>query len=250
MNRALRHLSLVTQRHRHLVLVLVGLALIDQWLGLALWIAHDPSYLQNGHPIIFVLAMSLSVLIIVLGAVLYAVLGNVRVSEHELARMATTDLLTGVLNRRGFMGAAAQEFSRAVRYDRPLSVLSVDLDVFKGVNDAHGHAAGDAVLQAFAAAWQNVLRTTDSIGRTGGEEFAILLPETAMPQARELAERVRNACERHPFPFLPAGASITVSVGVAAIMTGDSSIEHALARADGALYRAKTTGRNRVESAE
>ncbi len=244
MHRALRNLSLVTKRHRQLVLVLVVLALLVQWLGLALWFHDAPTH---RHSVVFLLAVALSVLILVLGWVLYVVLGHVRVSEKELARMATTDLLTGVLNRRGLMTAAAHEFTRAVRYERPLSLLSIDVDEFKAVNDAHGHAAGDAVLQEFAVAWQNLLRTTDTIGRTGGEEFAILLPETAMAQARELAERVRNACDRHPFPFLPAGTSITVSVGVAAIMTGDSSIEHALARADNALYRAKAAGRNRVE---
>ncbi len=246
MNGALRHLSLVTRRHRYLVLVLIGVALLDQWLAMALWMSRGTVEPGNARGLMLLLGAALSLLIIVLGGILFVVLGQVRTSEKELARMATTDLLTGVLNRRGFMGAAGQEFTRAARYERPLSVLTVDIDRFKDVNDAYGHDAGDTVLQQFAAAWQTLLRGTDLLGRTGGEEFAVLLPETDAARARELAERVRSACEHMSFSFLPSGKSISVSVGVGSVETGDSSIEHALARADQALYEAKRHGRNRV----
>ncbi|MEO5699618.1 MAG: GGDEF domain-containing protein [Casimicrobiaceae bacterium] len=249
MNSALRHLSLVTQRHRYLVLVLIAVALVDQWVGVALWSSRGNSDLEGTRTLMFGLALVLSLLIILIGAILFIALGSVRTSEFELARLATTDLVTGTLNRRGFMGAAGQEFTRAARYERPLSVLAVDIDHFKAINDAHGHEAGDAVLQQFAAAWQALLRGTDRLGRMGGEEFAILLPETDAVHARELADRVRTACAETTFPFLPAGTVVTVSVGVASMETGDSSIDHALARADRALYDAKAAGRNRVAAA-
>src|SRR4029079_10467358 len=105
-----------------------------------------------------------------------------------LAHVSTSDALTGVLNRRAFVSLAAQEFTRTRRYDRPLSVLAIDIDGFKAINEAHGHAAGDEALQGLTMAWQGALRTTDAIGRLGGEEFAVLLPETNPQQARDLAE--------------------------------------------------------------
>lgn len=247
MNATLRNLSLVGRQHRYLIVVLVTLALIAQWVAVAVWITGGALHFADAAAGLIALAALLSLVIMMLGGALYIVLGHVRSSEKELARIATTDLLTGVLNRRGFMGAAGQEFTRSARYDRQLSFLAVDIDGFKAVNDTHGQGAGDAVLQAFTIAWQSVLRTTDTVGRTGGEEFTILLPETDSAQAFDLAERVRQACERVEFDFLPAGQAITVSVGVASVRTGDSSIEHALARADDALHRAKGAGRNRVE---
>jgi diguanylate cyclase (GGDEF)-like protein len=162
--------------------------------------------------------------------------------------MSTSDALTGVLNRRAFVSLAGQEYTRTRRYDRPLSLLAIDIDAFKSINDAHGHEAGDEVLQALTMAWQGALRTTDAIGRLGGEEFAVLLPETNAAQARELAERVRQACETVSLEFLGADERVTVSVGVASVHTADSSIDHAIARADQALREAKAGGRNRVHA--
>ncbi len=249
MTSVLRQLSLLGRRHRRLVVGLVALTIAAQWVWIVIWLSHEHRAWITTTALIAV-AVVLSLIILFLGSTLYVVLGHVRESEQELARMATTDLLTGVLNRRGFMTAAAQEFTRTRRYERPLSVLAIDIDRFKLVNDQHGHAAGDAALQSLTVAWQAVLRTTDAVGRMGGEEFAILLPETPAYQARELADRVRQAAERVRFEFLPPEERITVSVGVAAVRISDSSIEHALARADEALYRAKLDGRNRVQSAD
>jgi diguanylate cyclase (GGDEF)-like protein len=235
------------RKHRRVVIAMVVLAIAMQWAWIAMWLAHDERASVGNT--LFV-AVVLSLVIVILGFWLYGVLGQVRESEQELARMATTDLLTGVLNRRGFMTAAAQEYTRTRRYDRPLSVLTIDPDHFKTINDRYGHTAGDSALSAFTVAWQAVLRTTDLVGLLGGEQFAILLPETALASARELAERVRQAAEDVPFDFLPAGEHITVSVGVAAVRLTDSSIEHALARADEELRRAKSDGRNCVRSSD
>ena len=245
MTASLRHLSLFGRRHPAIVILLVALALLVQWS--AVLIAGGPRTEGERGPWLVLLAAMSSVLIVLLGAALYAVLGHIRDAEQDPPHLMTADVLTGVLNRRGFMGAAGQEFTRSVRYDRPLSFLAVDIDRFKAINDKHGHVAGDSVLKAFALALQGVLRTTDTVGRTGAEAFTVLLPETGATQAIELAQRARQACEAARLDFLPAGQTVTVSVGVASVGTGDSSIEHALSRADNALQRAKSAGRNCVE---
>jgi diguanylate cyclase (GGDEF)-like protein len=245
MQPALRHLSLLSHPYRYAVVAMVAVALVVQWIMVALWLAEDPERLRG---VVIGVSIAISLVLLAMAVGMFVLLGRVHESEKELARLATTDSLTGVLNRRAFGSLAAQEFTRTRRYDRPLSVLGIDIDHFKRVNDTYGHAAGDDVLQAFTVAWQTVLRTTDTIGRIGGEEFAVLLPETAGAQARELAERVRQACERLPFRFLRPGERITISVGVGCVETGDSSIDHALARADEALHEAKLAGRNRVRA--
>lgn len=247
MNATLRNLSVLGRRHRHLVLLGVALVLAAQWIGVSISTPNGGRFSDGFGRTLMTVALVSSVVIVILGMALYVVLGHVRDSETELSSLAITDHLTGVLSRRGFMSAAGQEFTRTIRYDRPLSFLSVDIDNLKAINERYGAEMGDTVLQVFAAASQSVLRTTDTVGRTGDEEFTIILPETTAARASELAERVRQSCEQVPFDFLPAGETITVSIGVASVGTGDSSIDHALARSDTALRRAKTLGRNRVE---
>ena len=167
-------------------------------------------------------------------------------ANASLERLATTDALTGVWNRRHIMDLAGAELSRARRYGRPLSVLLFDLDYFKRVNDTHGHAAGDRALRAVVARARAALRATDSLGRWGGEEFLILLPETGLEEARLVAERVRSAIAAGPVDFDGAGIAISASIGVSAWQEGETSIEQALRRADAALYDAKNAGRNRT----
>jgi diguanylate cyclase (GGDEF)-like protein len=244
MNNVLRQVGLVVQRRRFLPWLAVAGALALGWWTVTLALRVNPPATT-----VVGLTVLLSMLVLVLGAMAHGLANQLGASDKELARLATTDHLTGVLNRRGFIAAAGQEFARAIRYERPLALLSIDIDLFKELNGVYGHEAGDTTLQALTAAWQNLLRATDRIGRMGGEEFTILLPETDAARARELAERVRSACQGLVLPFLAHGRTVTVSVGVAAIQTGDSSIDHALARADEALLRAKRGGRNRVESA-
>jgi len=167
-------------------------------------------------------------------------------ANTSLERLATTDALTGVWNRRHIMELAAAEVSRARRYHRPLSVLVFDLDHFKRVNDTYGHAAGDRALRAVVARARGALRTTDCLGRCGGEEFLVLLPETAPEEARVVAERVRTAIAAGPVDFDGHCFTVSASIGVAAWQDGEASVEQALRRADTALYDAKNAGRNRT----
>ncbi|MBI5165621.1 MAG: diguanylate cyclase [Magnetospirillum sp.] len=170
--------------------------------------------------------------------------------ERELRRLATTDPLTGSFNRRHFMASASRELDRSLRHDHRLSVVMLDIDHFKRINDAHGHAIGDEALKMLVNDCRDELREHDTLGRLGGEEFAVLLPETAFAAAMEAAERLRLRVAAIRVP-LPDGESLsfTSSLGVAAF-AGDYNVEALLARADAALYRAKASGRNRVEGAE
>ena len=169
--------------------------------------------------------------------------------RDELHVMATVDSLTGILNRRRFLEIAEQEIERARRYERPLSIIAIDLDHFKDVNDRLGHAAGDDVLASLARVLQDQTRRQDVVGRIGGEEFAVILPETSRPAAIELAERVRAHLRSVTIAASGIALSVTASLGVAEVVPTDRSASQALRRADQALYRAKRQGRNRVEAA-
>ncbi len=167
--------------------------------------------------------------------------------EEELTRQAHVDYLTGVSNRRHFMACAEQELRRAKRYAESLAIFMIDIDHFKRVNDRHGHRAGDTVLVALARLCQATLRSFDILGRLGGEEFAVLLPETDGVEAVRVAERLREAIAVTRVP-LGDGAcvQITVSIGVAALTSPDDNVDVLLSCADAALYEAKNSGRNRV----
>ena len=168
-----------------------------------------------------------------------------RVSD-ELHLLATTDSLTGALNRRHFLETGEQEILRAKRYGRPLSVLMLDVDQFKGINDAFGHATGDAALQALVERTRNSMRAQDFLGRIGGEEFAMLLPETAGEAAQLLAERVRQALSEITIETGNDTVRFTASLGVVECRPDRETIADALRRADDALYSAKRSGRNCV----
>jgi diguanylate cyclase (GGDEF)-like protein len=174
-----------------------------------------------------------------------------RQEEHYRER-ALHDALTGLYNRRYFWRRLDDEVAFARRHGRPLALLVGDLDRFKGVNDAHGHAAGDEVLRAVAAALMEVRRRGDTVARIGGEEFAVILPETDAAEAVRVAERMRQAVAALSFqpdllearPF-----AVTISVGAAAAPpTASLGAAALLAAADAAMYRAKQAGRNRVEA--
>ena len=168
--------------------------------------------------------------------------------EAELFHQASTDELTGVANRRYFMAQAEQEMRRSRRFARDLSVMMIDLDHFKRVNDEHGHATGDIILQGMVKRALESLRQSDQLGRLGGEEFAVILPETGLTAATEAAERLRKHIAERPFI---AGSLVipgTVSVGVAQMNAHDGTVDGLFDRADKALYRAKKSGRDRVEA--
>ncbi|HEX8961693.1 MAG TPA: diguanylate cyclase [Rhodocyclaceae bacterium] len=167
--------------------------------------------------------------------------------EHE----ARIDGLTQIPNRGCFLRRAIDEFSRSRRYGHPLAFWIVDLDHFKAVNDSYGHQAGDAVLRAFVDIAHQVLRDWDFIGRLGGEEFGVLLPETGSQQALLAAERLRQAVGSTPIPLGEDQAvAVTVSIGVATMEADDGDAHALLARADAALYAAKNTGRDKVALAD
>jgi diguanylate cyclase (GGDEF)-like protein len=169
--------------------------------------------------------------------------------EAELFRQASTDSLTGINNRRYFIAQAEQELRRSRRFTREMSVMMIDLDHFKSINDKHGHAVGDAVLQGVVKRALESLRQSDFIGRLGGEEFAVVLPETNSAAARDAAERLRQHLAEKPLIAERIAVPCTVSVGVANLGASDTTIDDLLNRADTALYRAKNGGRNRVELA-
>ena len=166
--------------------------------------------------------------------------------EKDLQEQATTDPLTGILNRRAFFDKAQREQQRTHRYQRKLSVLMMDLDFFKSINDNYGHLGGDEILKIFAQEAEKPLRTSDLIGRVGGEEFAVILPETDLERAVKIAERIRLRVQDISVPIGQLEIHFTVSIGVSEMMSEETDINSALNRADKALYRAKEAGRNRV----
>lgn len=196
--------------------------------------------------------------------------------ENKLRVMAGTDYLTGADNRRSFMARAQQEFMRARRYGHALSVLMLDIDRFKSINDTHGHQAGNEVLKAFVQKSKSIFRQTDIVGRLGGDEFGVIMVETSTDGARLVANRLRNELAKTSIdcsndaqdedisePYADTSkwelmtknhgkkiVSITVSGGIATLTKSDSSVDEIINRADAALYKAKRKGRNSIVQSE
>ncbi|MFA7348464.1 MAG: diguanylate cyclase [Desulfurivibrionaceae bacterium] len=170
-------------------------------------------------------------------------IGERKKLEEELGRLATTDALTGLCNRHRCNELLQQEVARARRYHTPLSLIMFDLDYFKNINDTYGHAVGDQVLQAVADVIRKNVRTTDWVGRWGGEEFMVLCPEATEKDAVSTAEKLRALVESHTFETVK---TITLSCGVTRFKAPDS-VDAFVRRADDGLYRAKDKGRNIVE---
>jgi diguanylate cyclase (GGDEF)-like protein/PAS domain S-box-containing protein len=168
-------------------------------------------------------------------------------AEMELERLARTDALTGVTNRRQFFETAEKQFELAKRYSRQLAVMMLDVDYFKNINDRYGHRTGDQVLQFIAGACQRQVRSTDTFARYGGEEFICLLPEQSERGAHDLAERIRQMIEQAEVQFEAQSIRTTVSIGLAFIQdTSDLTLEKLIDHADQALYESKSAGRNRI----
>lgn len=169
--------------------------------------------------------------------------------EAELRRAADMDALTGLANRHRFSRVADAEARRAIRYGHGLAVIACDIDYFKSVNDTYGHAAGDLALTVFAQVVSDCLRQPiDLLGRVGGEEFAVILPETDLSGATRVAERIRLAVEKIQVKHDGRVFGFTISLGVSLFRDGETNLEPAMKRADDALYKAKKNGRNRVEA--
>jgi diguanylate cyclase (GGDEF)-like protein len=177
----------------------------------------------------------------------HIVLENSRLFER-IRNLSIRDGLTDLFNHRHTMELLASEYSRAGRYEEGLTLIMIDIDHFKAVNDEHGHQAGDSVLRSIARLLRDTLRTVDSVGRYGGEEFAAILPHTAYQDGLRTGERIRKAIAGHAFRVGNRELKVTVSVGVASYPSEGIDAPGALVReADKALYRAKEAGRNRVE---
>ncbi len=163
--------------------------------------------------------------------------------EKKLLHQTRTDELTGATNRRYFMQLGEEEINRSHRYGRPMSLLMLDLDHFKEINDKYGHSTGDEALQRFSQLCRSTLRKPDIFGRLGGEEFAIIIPEESLLGAEQTAERLRLRVEE---AFATTAYRLTVSIGVTELGDEDTNIGDLLRRADSMMYKAKHRGRNRV----
>jgi len=207
----------------------------DNFIGLLTLDSHQPAaYSKEDANLALSFANSAAI-----------VIENARLFE-QTQQMALTDTLTGIFNRRYFYELAQKEFARSKRYQDPLSVIMIDLDHFKNINDRFGHLAGDQVLVQFVQRIQSELRESDIFGRFGGEEFIILLPETNIGDATQVAERLREVTAEYPFLLVTAQTFITISLGVSCFKFTTVSLDQLIDQSDKALYDAKQLGRNRV----
>ncbi len=171
---------------------------------------------------------------------------KLQTATRKLEVLASTDPLTGAYNRRHFMEAGNNELLRSRRYKHTFTVLMLDIDHFKAVNDTHGHDIGDIALKETVSVIQEGLRGEDTLGRLGGEEFAVILPETGKSKGSLLAERIRVSISKIIVETPTVPLTFTMSIGISEGMDTDTDIEDALKRADDALYQAKEGGRNQV----
>jgi diguanylate cyclase (GGDEF)-like protein len=177
---------------------------------------------------------------------IYSDISDLVRQTEQLEKLATTDGLTGLFNRRHFLKLAGAEWCRFRRHGRPVALLILDVDLFKSINDRFGHGVGDQVIAHVAALCRDGRRAADVVARIGGEEFAILLPETEHDAARVVAERLRELVEASPLVTDERNLAVTVSIGVAEARTALGGVDELIKEADRALYMAKRGGRNRV----
>ena len=229
------------------VTVFAGVSVALVWAGIAV-IATGAAKASEGSAL-----LGLGALVTGLGGLAWRfvcrALDAIDRRDQEIGRLALTDAMTGALNHAGFMDALRRDVLRSQRYKHAFSLMRVDIDFFKRINDGYGHAVGDAVIASLANTVNATLRNVDNLGRVSGASFAIGLPDTPLDATEQLAERIRERI---------AGIEIatsredhvrfSVSIGVAGLSPGDADAEHLLGRAEGALQRAKDLGRNRVET--
>jgi diguanylate cyclase (GGDEF)-like protein len=243
----LRHAMLLARQHsgniftRLTAMTLLTLAVIavlragTTMAGVGITGVFDPKAAQ----VLYVMGFSMGLLLVSVGTVLMS-------SERmraEFEQLATHDPLTGAMSRRAMIAACEQELLRSSRNGQPMTLMMLDLDHFKSVNDTHGHLVGDQVLSDFVGRATSQLRRPDCVGRFGGEEFIVLLPETALEEAVTVAQRVLDMPQNSL--GLP---NCTVSIGLATLLSEGDTVDVLLARADAALYCAKARGRNRLET--
>ncbi len=171
---------------------------------------------------------------------------EIAIYEQKLLEMNIMDSLTGVYNRRFLEVRLKDEFERHRRYFRPFSLIMLDIDFFKKINDTHGHQCGDFIIRSLASQIASIIRKTDMCARYGGEEFCCILPETNLNQALDLAEKLREAVANQKYNYRDGSIKVTISLGVAELQENDPSPDLLLKKADDALYEAKRTGRNKI----
>jgi diguanylate cyclase (GGDEF)-like protein len=204
----------------------------------------EPSYVSSHGVGIGIMLEALALAFIISYRI--KILEDIRASQDELKKQAATDPLTRLYNRRFFFSEADYILELAKKDDTPVSVMVIDIDHFKQVNDSHGHGVGDQVIVGVAQALKRHSRSRDLVARFGGEEFVMLLPETGMEEAKGCAERIRAAVEAARTPTAGGDIHCTISIGIAVIAPRSETMEPALNRADQALYEAKRSGRNRA----
>jgi diguanylate cyclase (GGDEF)-like protein len=218
------------------------------FLGRAVAALQNPVYVETFQTTSMMQASMLLVghSAILMASVAFLLMHKER-ADHAAQQLASIDPLTGAFNRRTFIELAEKELSRSRRMDVPLSLIMLDLDHFKIINDTHGHVVGDRVLQRFAEIVRAELRKEDILVRYGGEEFCVLLPDVPGPGAVTLAGRIRKSVSKQAFDVGEQPVAVTVSAGVAArIDEGPEGLDRLISRADEALYVAKNRGRDRV----
>jgi len=181
--------------------------------------------------------------------IIYGIYSQKLANLYEVVKeLSITDDLTSLYNRRYLMKRLNEEIERAKRYSRPLSLLMIDIDLFKHYNDTHGHQQGDELLKALAGVFKSLIRNVDFVARFGGEEFVVVMPETDKNKGLQLAERLRTEVERRPFRHRETqpGGRVTISIGVTELSSGAEGTAEIIGKADSALYEAKRAGRNRT----
>jgi diguanylate cyclase (GGDEF)-like protein len=227
----------------HLLLLTLASVSLVMW-GRAITAIIEPPdpgiYKYSFFQAIYLASFSFGVLLVSISSILMA--GEQL--RKEMEKMLRNDALTGALTRRATFEYAEYELARSARTGAVFSVLMVDLDHFKDINDRYGHQVGDRVLKEFVQCVEQVLRRPSAIGRYGGEEFAVILPDTDQAQAMHVAERIQDRLRERPEP-----PSISASIGVASHVAGNDTLDTLMGRADAAMYRAKNRGRDRIEVA-
>ena len=220
-------------------------------LGLALGNAHlERPYSPNAMATALFCLLYLGIFFHTYVGRTFSYFNRMRDYNDRLQDMASHDPLTQVLNARAYYASCEQQIAQSQRSQQPFSVLFVDLDHFKKINDTHGHAAGDEVLRSVAQTLRQHLRNSDLLGRIGGEEFSVFLPDTALQGALQVAENLRQAIEQCRPDLADRMIPITASIGVATREKGAQSMQSIQQRADAAMYEAKKAGRNRVSTLE
>ncbi len=184
--------------------------------------------------------------ILLVGYVTTLLAADIQLTHDELALLSDTDELTGIKNRRAFSSEFSIEAKRAVRYERPFSIMMLDSDNLKETNDQYGHPVGDSLIISLSQVIKSSLRETDILARYGGDEFVVMLPETIQSKALEIAERIRQAVENTSFSANGNRVSSTLSIGVSCYPENSLNSEEIISKADEALYRSKLKGKNCV----